>query len=417
MQIQWSKKQQDMRSLLRLFELDFGLGLVACQHDGSFASRIVVRWCAVWGLIAYMLCIFGLGKGMARVKGRNADFIQLTKMGGTTYLFLSVSISRVAYLFFTCFRNPTGQLTLDAFRDVDCGSDEYGKMFPLGVFHAFAFVVVPIGWVAATVWMLPARTLEDPEIAHRYTFLFDGYRLARFYWVLCQIVVISLFTAVPAMAQKDGLVQAMVSMSISFAYCAVATSSKPFSVKMGNQIEVLVHGATLLQVLVAACCGFVDSPHTTVIFERGEREAREGGIAWVVSAGMGCIVLMVLGGVLNVVRCRTGQKRNKLKTELKKVAEACLEPGQLEEIVDRLAPTERDMINQALAEVLVLIDCGRPSAELLWACGSRDSCPPREEAGPRESLGGLGPRRSFEDLLPTSQFRVWEHAVGHNYDV
>ena len=161
---------------------------------------------------------------------------------------------------FECVRNPTGQVTLNAYRDVDCESEEYDAMVPYGIAHILFFVVVPAAWTASKLWWLPAATLQDPECARNDRFLGAKYRPCAFGWTFVAMATNILVTATPSMVQSDGLLQALVLMGLLLLYCVAVLTHRPLPLAVQNWSEVLVYAMTWLQVAIAVALGARASP-------------------------------------------------------------------------------------------------------------------------------------------------------------
>ena len=394
MQITWAMAES---SALGVFELDFGsVGLLACRIDGSFKSRIVARWSVVWAVVASILGGFAVASAFARWSGRDQPTgRQLAQLAGRAYVLLAVSIAQVASVMFHCLRNPTGERTLNAFRDVDCASEEYEGMVPAGAFHVVAFVGLPIAWLATALWTLPARSLVDPEDVQKHAFLFSKYRHAAFYWTFVSLVVNALLTWVPALAH-DGFVQAMGLMGLTIAYCFVVAITLPYATRRENWTELLVYGATWLQIAVALGCGFAESPRATVVFVEGEEAARETWILAAVFVGRSSMTLVLL--LCLPLLCRRGQPARRAERALATVT--ALEPQQRLEALEHLAPIERAALAWGLGEVQALT-----SAQPTFASGS---------ALVASTLAAHLPHaagRGGHEWWARRAFRVWEPAI------
>jgi len=315
----------DILAPFRFLLFDIDMLSAACITGSSFQPRFG------WRLLTpiFVLTSFFLTMQASKlIKRFSPKFTAMDAPRTANALGLVVSVgyiplAKTAFQFFECRSHPSAPLTLVAYADIPCASEERTDIMYAGV---LAVLLYPVGILTVFSCICAAA----PKMYHKPTFrMSTGFMMARWkphVWffglvvMFRNVVIAVLGVAYPA----DGVAQLAWSGSILVLYATLQATCAPWRAMIVGKAD------TSVNVVLAVLCGFL----LTMVDFRDTQDARNSKFGWIVEVVFACGVSIYVFVGIYAVLFLLGKTGNTAKTSKQAAGAILASVGKLSSCVD-----------------------------------------------------------------------------------
>ena len=209
--VTWPATFATILNLANLFNLRLDMLNVDCVVPWPPVARYVG---AAFGFVSLLVIMVALHISFVvlfrarqlRVAGL-AEFVPaLVGAIGTISMSFIISVCTTIFAPFQCEAHPNGELTVEAYPQVACGSlanGQYGTMVTVGIVAS----LFPLGFISLCVWVvtrLPYRLRQgDTAFLHSFAFLFFRFRPGAYWYVLVLLLRNTLVALTPMISESS----------------------------------------------------------------------------------------------------------------------------------------------------------------------------------------------------------------------
>jgi len=249
---------------------------------------------------------------------------------GAIWQTLYISLAANSFLVFQCYSHPVGSSSLTAFPSVICGSKQWYRMMPVGL---FGIVVYVLGFFALMTYLIllsytPHRHGTTEGFETRWRFLFGNWKPSRRWWALVFLLREMVVALVPVLLPNDAYLQLSVVVMLMLCVLTFQLLMQPWQNIFNNVLDASIMAAFILIGM-----------HATFFSPREDKDAKYFATVLVVSCGVAfsiwaSVMTLNVTGFFNSTDCGRSQhrkiRRSKVVAALRRILERIAGPPSLQ---------------------------------------------------------------------------------------